>query len=397
MPWKTKANVAEFEKVQPASAVALRPAAQTLCRIAAGLGCATLVTLAAVPSAARAQLRVDTQPIHRLGGDAMLWNGVIALDAHDSLLVVLTESDPVLHQFSLSRGDHIRSWGEAGEGPGEFRSSADVVLVGGQVYALDTTQRRVSVFDLTGRLQLTTPVTGLGLPYANRLEHASGDTMVIRAYAPMGDANALVAWTVEGVAGTVLSFDDPPEELRLEAPGAPGLTLRPPFSPYPRWTVVSGQLVYWPAHGEELQIVGLDGTQTTSIVLPIEDRFEITAGDREWWFRTGIPTEFRGRRPFEPLRRVARQTVDFPPHQPLVLELLGAPNGAVWVKRQTSLSDESRGQVWDVVDREGGFVDRITLPVGHLLMAVLAEHVVIRTTTELGSDVVQVHRLLPAN
>ena len=98
-----------------------------------------------------------------------------------------------------------------------------------------------------------------------------------------------------------------------------------------------------------------------------------------------------------PLRRVARQTVDFPPHQPLVLELLGAPNGAVWVKRQRSLSEESRGQVWDVVDREGGFVDRITLPVGHLLMAVLADYVVIRTTTELGSDVVQVHRLLPAN
>ena len=177
------------------------------------------MTLAVVPSAARAQLRVDPQPVHRFGGDAMLWNGVVALDVHDWLMVVLTESDPVLHQFALSGGNHIRSWGEEGEGPGEFRSSADVALVGGRVYALDTTQRRVSVFDLGGRLLLTTPATGLGLPYANRLEHASGDTMVIRAYAPMGDANALVAWTVEGVAGTVLSFDDPPEELRLEAPG----------------------------------------------------------------------------------------------------------------------------------------------------------------------------------
>lgn len=378
---------------QTASVSALRPTAQTLCRIAVGFGGATLVALAAAPSAARAQLRIDPQAVHQFGGDTMSWNNIAALDANDSLLVVLTQSDPVLHLFSLSRGDHISSWGREGEGPGEFTSSADVALVGDRVYALDTTQRRVSVFDLSGRLVLTNPVVDLGLPYANRLDHASGDTVVIRAYSPMGDANAIIAWTVDGVAGTALSFDDPPGELRLEAPGAPGLTLRRPFAPYPRWTVVSGQLVYWPALGHQLQVVKLDGTPSTSIVLPLEDRIEITAGDGEEWFRTGIPTEFMGRRPFEPLRQKARQTVDFPPHQPLVLGLLASPDGVVWVKRQTSLREESRGQVWDVVDTEGKFVDRVTLPVGHLLTVVLAEHVVIQTTTELGSDVVQIHRL----
>lgn len=379
-------------------AIALQSTAQLPCRIATVLACAKLVGLALLPPAATGQagqVRVDPQPVYQLGGDPVYWDGIASLDVNDSLLVVLTESDPVLHLFSLTSGLHIRSWGGEGEGPGEFMSSADVVLVGEQVYALDTTQRRVSIFDLEGRLLLTRQLRGLGLPYANRLHHASGDTVVVRAYAPMDDANAVVAWTADGVAGTVLTFDDPPGKLRLEAPGAPGLTLRRPFSPYPKWTVVSGEVVYWPGAGEELQVVGLDGAATSSLVLPVKDRIEVTAGDRERWFRTGIPTEFMGRRPFEPLRREARQTVEFPEWHPAVLGLLGAPDDAVWVKRQGSLPADSRGEMWDIVDKGGESVDRVTLPVGHLLMAVRTEHVVVRTTSELVGDLVQVHRLFP--
>ena len=364
--------------------------------IALVIQCVGLVSLAAVPTAAKGQarqVRVEPQPIYRFGGDAAYWNGIVALDVTDSLMVVLTESDPVLHVFNLMNGAHVQSWGARGEGPGEFASSADVAWVGQQVYALDTTQRRVSVFNPSGNLSETVPLRGLGLPYANRLHHASGDTVVIRAYAPMGSANAVVAWTVEGVVGTVLAFDDPPDELRLEAPGAPGLTLRRPFSPYPRWTVVAGQVVHWPGTGQELQVVGLDGQLESTIELPMGDHVAVTVADRERWFRTGIPTEFMGRRPFEPLRRKARQTVEFPEYHPAVLELLGGPDRAIWVKRQTSVAAGSRGQAWDVVDRDGALVGRALLPVGHLLMAVHRDQAVIRTTTELGSDVIQVHRL----
>ena len=374
----------------------LRSTADLLRRRATGLACATLVTLATLPASAMGQVRVDPQPLYQVGDDPVYWQGIATLDVNDSLLVVLTESDPVLHLFSLNSGAHIRSWGARGEGPGEFTSSAGVALVGERVYALDTTQRRVSIFDLDGHLVLTRQLRGLGLPYANRLHHASGDTVVVRAYAPMGDANAVIAWTGDGVAGTVWSFDDPPDRLRLEAPGAPGLTLRRPFSPYPRWAVVSGGVVYWPGTGTELQVVGLDGKATSSYVLPGNEPVEVTPGDREQWFRTGIPTEFRGRRPFEPLRRKARQTVEFPEHHPAVLGLLGAADGAVWVKRQTSLRAESRGQVWDVVDEDGALIDRVTLPVGHLLMAVLPEHVVVKTASEFVGDLVQVHRLSPS-
>lgn len=359
-------------------------------------GCLALVIQSAAVApwtAVQGQVQVEREPAYRVGGDDIYWDGVVALDLADSLMVVMTESEPVLHVFSLADGYHVRSWGVRGEGPGEFASSAGVAWVGAQVYALDTTQRRVSIFDSGGNLARTEPLRGLGLPYANRLHHASGDTVVVRAYAPMGDANAIVAWTADGVTGTVLAFDDPPDELRLEAPGAPGLTLRQPFSSYPRWTVVAEQVVYWPGTGQELLVVGLDGRVASTIALPTEDRIAVTAGDRERWFRTGIPTEFMGRRPFEPLRRRARQTVDFPEHHPSVLGLLGGADGAIWVKRQTSLAEESRGQAWDVVDKDGRFVSRISLPVGHLLMAVLPEHVVVRTTTELGSDVIQLHRL----
>ncbi len=62
-----------------------------------------------------AQVRLDSVPSSRIDGEAMVWTGVTAADGDESLLVVLTESEPVLHLFDLAAGTARRSWGRHGE------------------------------------------------------------------------------------------------------------------------------------------------------------------------------------------------------------------------------------------------------------------------------------------
>ncbi len=72
------------------------------------IGTATLLFLLITPLPATGQLQVDPEPVYQFGGDDLSWDDVKALDVRDSLLVVLTESDPVLHLFSLDSGSHLR-------------------------------------------------------------------------------------------------------------------------------------------------------------------------------------------------------------------------------------------------------------------------------------------------
>ena len=357
---------------------------------------AVVAMLAAVPQAGTGQVCVDLDALHRFDGDSLVWTDVRAVSADDSLLVVLTDSDPVLHSFDLVGGTWRGSWGSQGDGPGEFRSSTGVVLADHYIYALDGTQARLSVFDFAGELVRTVALNEFGIPrdFSKRLKRAGGNKLLFLVTEPMGDESVVIARSFGASASedpvgqdTVTTYQRATELLRLTAPGSPSWTTPPPYLALPRWTPVSGSVAFWQGPGLEITVLGLDGTVQSAYSLPLGDRFEVSAEDRESWFNTAIPTEFMGQRVFEPVREAARETVEFPEHHPLVLDLLGGPDGSLWVRRTPS----RRGQVWDVVDERGSFVGRVSLASGHRLMSVLAEHVVLRATDDLGVQSVQVH------
>ena len=57
-----------------------------------------------------------------------------------------------VHQFT-TKGEHIRSWGEPGKGPGQFVLPHSVVVDGdGNVYVADRENFRIQVFDQYGKL-----------------------------------------------------------------------------------------------------------------------------------------------------------------------------------------------------------------------------------------------------
>ena len=356
-----------------------------------------LAALATPSLIAGQQACVDHDPLYRLDGDDLVWSDVRAVSADDSLLVVLTGSYPVIHLFELADGGLRGGWGRSGEGPGEFQSRTDVALVGGHVYALDGNQRRLSIFDITGDLVRTVSLQDFGLlDYLPRsLDRAGGGDVLLGLSVPMGNERTIIARSFGATASedpsrqdTVIVYPARTTTLRLTAEGSPSYTLPPPYSPTPQWTPVSGGVAFWDGSDSGVRILGFDGEERSVVSLALDDRFEVTAEDREYWFQNAIPQEFMGQRVFEPLRREARRTVDFPRYHPLAFDLLSAPGDVLWVRR----TPDGKDQVWDVVDAQGQPAGRVALAPDQALMAVIPDHMVLRVTDALGVESVEVHR-----
>lgn len=326
---------------------------------------------------------VSLDPNHAFGGLASGWAGVSDAAARNSLLVVATRSEPFLHLFDLADGQLVRTWGSAGDGPSEFRAVGSVALSDSNVYALDTSSNRLSVFDLDGRLARSVSVTSLGLPlpFADEVVWSNAGEVLLRTYEPMGSQRAVVALAPAGSVKTVVSYNVAPA-MRLESPpGSPGLSVIPPFSPRPVWTPVDERVAYWPAGDAELRILGLDGTVSSMRPLPFDADHVVTTADREHWFRSSIPVAAMGQR--------TRETVAFPDLHPLAVALEAGPTGDIWVLRTPTAS----GQVWDVVGPSGESSGRVELPAGWRLASVLHEWVVVVVADSMGAESVQVHSI----
>jgi len=344
------------------------------------------------PGVASGQVRLGDQAVAIVKREVLEWSSVVAVDANDSLLVVMVDEEPVLHLFGITDGAHLVSWGRTGEGPGEFQSSAGVALVGDRVYALDTTQRRLSIFTQMGVHVETVLLDDLDFPFANKLYRASGDTVLIGAFEPMGHGRAVIAWTVSGLARNVLTYQDGTTDhrIRLEAPGAPSFTVLSPFRARPRWAAdpFSGNVLYWPGHGKDIQVIGLDGIARDPVTLVLDDRFEVTSQDREHWIATAIPSEFRGQRVFEPLRPVAREIVEFPGDHALFYEMMAGPANTVWLRRNPN----GRAQVvWDVWDAAiGQPTNRVMLREGLRLLALHNNYGILVNSEDASQEAVEV-------
>ena len=343
------------------------------------------------------QTCVDRDRLYRFDGNDLVWSDVRGVSANDSLLVVLTGSYPAIHLFELADGTHLRSWGRSGEGPGEFQSATGVALVGRHVYALGANQVRLSIFEFTGDLLRTVRLRDFGMSSyrPRRLELAEGDTVLLEGFVPMANERIIIARSFGAGANedsvrrdSVIVYPQRTANLRLTAPGAPGLTLSHPYSPTPQWTPVSGGVAFWDGSDSGVRILGFDGEQRSVVSLALDDRFEVTEADREYWLQNEIPQEIFGQRGvFDPLREVARRTVDFPRYHPAVFDLLRGPDELLWVRRTPGGQD----QVWDVVDAQGQPASRVALAPDQALMAVIPDHLVLKVTDALGVESVELH------
>lgn len=340
-----------------------------------------LLLAAVVAAPSLAAQTAPLTPLYTLGdqGTATLTDVRTARLDRDEL-AVLSRPAPAL-QIRASNGT-VRSWGNAGEGPGELRDPIDMVWGSTGALVLDMGSRRLTRFDRSGTHRET---RSLGGTWANRIAVIGADTL-LHTLIPMTQRRAVVRLR-GNVQDTVLRYEVIGASIRLEAAGAPSYTVPEPFSPQSQWTAVPGiGYAFWAPGSATIAVFTADGRPHSSRRIP-EGVFPVTAADREHWLQAAIPQEFMGQRVFEPIRAEARRTMRFPGNFGPVLELAGAKDGGVWVRRTSSGS----GEVWQLAG--GPAAAQFRLRPGTELLAITDREVLVRATSDEGEPTVEVLRL----
>jgi hypothetical protein len=270
-------------------------------------------------------------------------------------LLVLCGGAPAVHLFS---GGRHHAWGARGHAPPELSRPQNVAWAGGRILVRDSELQKIVAYDRDGNL-----LSNRRLPpgMAVRLEMAGRDTLLEW----FGPEAQLVVRLRGSRQDTLLRYAAVSETIRLSAPGAPSLSLPPPYAALPLWTpLADGRLAFWDGREPALRLLDRTGRVAGRLPLPA-GRHPVTQADREAWFASGIPADIRGQRVFEPLRERAREQVRFPQHFPAALALLPDPGGGVWVQRTATAG----GQRWAYL-RGGQPPLQVHFPAGHRLLAV---------------------------
>jgi hypothetical protein len=311
--------------------------------------------------------------------DVQILVKVKAADLENDALAVLTDPTPAVHLF---RAEGYRSWGREGGGPAELASPVDLAWSERSLLVLDVGHRKIVTYGDDGSF---IEMRSVG-DWANRIFLIGGDT-ILGTFRPMDRARAIVRVGGE-VRDTIMSYSLSPNEVRLEAPGAPSFTVGEPFTPQPRWTVLpDGLIATWLPENGHIQLINLQGRERGR-VSAVGPSVPVRAEDRETWFRTAIPEEFMGQRVFEPIRRRAREVMTFPDEFPPVMELQGDPAGGIWVRKNTA----GAGQIWYLVTRRGAELGSIRLPVGRRLLRVGRSELIAWGEDDLGVERIEIYR-----
>ena len=95
-------------------------------------------------------LGTPDEPAERMSGEPFNRPTDVALGLDGSIYVTDGYGNARVHHFTPD-GKHIRSWGEPGDGPGQFNIPHSVCVDGsGQVYVVDRENKRIQVFTADG-------------------------------------------------------------------------------------------------------------------------------------------------------------------------------------------------------------------------------------------------------
>lgn len=343
----------------------------------------TAASLALVAASVGVGTAQSTPPRLRVLGDAdrVTLSKVQGAAFNGSRIVVVTEPEPGVHVFS---GAAHRSFGRKGGGPAELKNPVNVAWVGERIltYDMQGAAGKIVSYDPAGRFVSSRSTASCGL--AQGLQVTGTDTLL--GAVDFGSRRRAIIRLAGARCDTIARYTLP-EEIRLAAPGSPGLTLTKPFASGPLWTALpGGRVAVWNGSSPSLMVVNTRGRTVGQFPLP-RRRIRLSSADREWWLNAEIPEEFMGQRVFEPLRKKAREDVDFPSYLPVALEFLPDPAGGVWVRQTTAGS----GQIWTLVTAAGERAS-FRLPPGRELLAIGQGEMAARAKDELDVETIEVYR-----
>lgn len=362
-----------------------------------------IVDNARPPDGSRLGWRVDSVPsvsIGKLEGeDPYLLHEVRdAMTLFDGRIVVANRGSHELRVFDAS-GVHLATWGGEGEGPGEFNSLLEVAdWRGDSLIAWYSQGDRLSVFDLDGNFGRTMIP---GDP-RNRVEEVSpGGAILVSG--PADDEFALQdgltrderrheVLDAEGTTVASLGIHRG-SEYHMSASGELYLMMTIPFTRSIHTTVWAGRLVVAP--NDRYEVKAHDPAGTLGLVVRREHPpVTPTSAHMEAY----IDRRVAARPPAEQAerRRELREMYGdvpvaetFPAFDRVVADALGH----LWVREYDLPGEERAKPLWTVFDPDGRVLGFVETPPGLRIHEIGEDHILGRSTDDVGVEYVQVWRL----
>lgn len=299
--------------------------------------------------------------------------------ASDGSIYVL---DMQARQVSVydAAGTFVRTIGGPGEGPGELSQMAMGLLVGkgDTVLVPDLIAQRLNRYlpDGTPLTEISMPMaTGLAVRWAERPDGVLiQESRVMQLTPDMEPVEPALHLLRRHPAGEFMdtlltlpvtqNFDFSTEGGQLQA----SIRL---FEPEPVWTLdQDGRVLYALSGDYSVSVYSTEG-QLQSIVRRDWEPKPVTEADqtaiinviKELWEQAGVPPQMMDQ---------LVQSISFGDYYPAFANILGGPNGSIWLQRVRTAADVEEGADfnpqdagapdWDVFDRNGRYLGVVTLP-----------------------------------
>ncbi|MEM7414152.1 MAG: 6-bladed beta-propeller [Gemmatimonadota bacterium] len=326
--------------------------------------------------------------------------------ADDGSIVVTDRRSRQIRVFDNS-GTHLRSFGRAGDGPGEFASSPWIAGVAGDsVFAFDSRSARVTAFSLEGELleEVSVRSETVGRPLL-ALRQEDGTYLTRSRWINPETANEIHdlqlvvdSMVVErlgadgGFLDTVFVAAETPRARSIQGSPDTGFRVRqvvPPFLPSAHLISVSSTPVF--AYSEDFDVALGIGDEPVPQRLRVSGVRHPATGAELRAIQEAILVADLGEDGITPQ---TRQVLEYIPEQPPAFrDLRVSAAGNLWI----SLYDPDRANetTWLVFTLDGDLRGSVRTPPGFSLRSIEASHVIGVVTDDFDVPFIVRHPLLP--
>jgi hypothetical protein len=319
------------------------------------------------------ELRIGTAE-----GEAMYQFGqIVGVDVgSDGRIYVMDQQAQQVRVFGAD-GRFIRDMGRAGSGPGELSQAAGPVFVGpGDTVAVpDVMLQRITLYTGDGEpagsvpMSMTDGIPTRWLKAPNQDVVQQSMVMAMPGQENVDQRNLILRRDPRGtILDTLLIM---PVGETVDFSGAqPRITL---FAPEPMWAIGAGDhLVYGNNSEYRLRINNPDGNLERIIELAGERRPLTQSDQAEFRKLIRQAWEDTGAMPPQAIEMMS-QALSFASHYPAYANLLGGPDGTIWVQgvqtpeiaRELGSAFDMQdwgGPTWDVFKDDGRYLGQVHMP-----------------------------------
>lgn len=316
------------------------------------------------------------------GRDQQLYTVVSVAEDPEGRVYALNFGDKRVVVFDTT-GRFVRSIGKTGKGPGEFTSPTRLAVVGSDgLYVMDPLQRRISRFRRSDGSHLSDLPLSVGTGFIPREMRAAAGRVLVelrpaRTARSKGPVRPRVV-PVDTVTGAPLY----PQEVvldtisQVEVRTPHGKVMRAmvmdiPFAPRPLWALdPAGNVLF--GSGSRYMLFRAAGGRTEMAMRGEGERIPVTREDQERLFREAAMKPFEGK-------------VAFPDQKPYFTALV-ADGGRVWFR----VPSARPGNRWEIRDGAGRKLGEVLLAANADLMHVSPTSMYVVQTD--ADDVETLHR-----